>query len=234
MLLAPEDYVTSFFSNTEDYYEIYLGSNEYHSIHPCKDLEHFPSCTQYCSWHKRFFESIDRKEFLTVMKYGSPQRKIILDAVETYEKNLAIKLFGEEFVKDLDYFNAPIPMAIFCHRKDKGFLGDNIGMHANVCNDFFPTPTDAGICLSRNLDIKEIMHPNDQFETMSESNLQQKTENIEGGFLWSETTLVIFTDAENTLKETYRKRSTKTVGEVQFQLHQPKEFGQMYKGGIKY
>ena len=60
MLLAPEDYVRSFFTNTDDYYEIYLGSNEYHSIHPCKDLEHFPSCTEYCSWHKRFFENIDR------------------------------------------------------------------------------------------------------------------------------------------------------------------------------
>ena len=233
MILAIEE---SYFSTEEDdYYETYLGYNEYQNMHPCRDLEHYPSCTEYCIWHKNLFESIDRKEFLTIMRYGSPQRKIILDAVETHEKNLAIKLFGEDSVKDLDYFNAPMAMAIFCHRKDRGFLGDDIGMHANVCNEFFPIPTDVGICLSRNLDIKEIMHPNDQFfETISESNLQQKTENIEGGYLWSETTLVIFTDAENTLRETYRKRSTKTVGEVQFQLHQSKEFGQMYKGGIKY
>ena len=35
-------------------------------------------------------------------------------------------------------------------------VGDDLGMIAKACNEFFPTPTDQGICLTTNMDTKEI------------------------------------------------------------------------------
>ena len=51
-------------------------------------------------------------------------------------------------------------MLVFCHEIETGFIGDKLkgmqwfGIPAKFCNDFFPTPTDLGLCMTRNLDIK--------------------------------------------------------------------------------
>ena len=50
----------------------------------------------------------------------------------------------------------------------KLFTGDDIGLAANVCNAFFPTPTDVGLCLTKDLDIKTIAKSNDLFDFILE------------------------------------------------------------------
>ena len=50
---------------------------------------------------------------------------------------------------------------------------------------------------------------------------------MEGGTLWSETTLVIFIDAYNSMSQNYRRQPNGKLGEIQFQLHQVTELPHM-------
>ena len=75
-----EDVHFSIFDN-EGTSEMYIdtpleNSAKYMEPSPCKNLTKFPSCNHYCTWHKNFFENIPRDEFLTIMNYALPQRKI--------------------------------------------------------------------------------------------------------------------------------------------------------------
>ena len=45
--------------------------------------------------------------------------------------------------------------------------------------------------------------------------------------LWSKTSIVIFMDEINKLRQTYPRKMKTGVGEIQFQLHQSKELGSM-------
>ena len=47
-------------------------------------------------------------------------------------------------------------------------MGDDLGMPANFCNEFFPTPSDQGICLTKNMDIKEVMYSKTAYDTLFE------------------------------------------------------------------
>ena len=70
------------------------------------------------------------------------------------EKEFSTRLFGKEKTIDLKHAIAPMSLILFCYRVDVGFVGDDLGMFARACNDFFPTPTDQGMCLTKNMDIK--------------------------------------------------------------------------------
>ena len=43
---------------------------------PCNDQNQYPECIDYCQWHKKLFNDWTREEFLTVMRYAIPQRKL--------------------------------------------------------------------------------------------------------------------------------------------------------------
>ena len=193
---------------------------------PCQSLRKFPSCNSYCSWHEKYFIQNNKEELFTIMKYALPQRMIKLDTTDS-EQKVAKKIFGDSHVKESPKLITPISMAIFCHKIDDGFLGDEIGINQKVCNDFFPTPTDQGICLTRNFKLDDIMKFETSYETVFETSQQVPNSNINGGTLWSETTLVIFTDATNFLSQSYPRESNIDLGEIQLQLHQPNELGKM-------
>ena len=110
-----------------------------------------------------------------------------------FKKRIAAALFGVDKIKtDLEHLVAPMSMPVFCHRKDKGFVGEDVGISAKLCNNFFPSPTDIGICLTKNLDIKKIMNTNQNFEPLFESDKRQPNQNIEGGTFWGEVTFVFY------------------------------------------
>ena len=44
-------------------------------------------------------------------------------------------------------------MTIFCHGITTGYAGDDFVDSVRFCNDFFPAPTDKGICMTKNLNI---------------------------------------------------------------------------------
>ena len=198
---------------------------------PCSKIEFYPQCIEYCKWHKTLFNGWKKEEFLTIMRYALPQRKIILNPILPHEQNLALKLFGSNNLKFLDQKLAPISMALFCSIKYIGFHGEDLGLSEKVCDDFFPSPTDKGICLSRNLNINEIMKRNKYFDTIFDANVQTKPRKILGGPLWSKNTLIIFTDTFNQLRQTYPRISNINIDEISFQLHQSKELGQLHLSG---
>lgn len=55
---------------------------------PCLQLDEYPSCDEYCSWHKDFIQNISKEKFLLIMSYANSQRKIASDSI-SLEKKLA-------------------------------------------------------------------------------------------------------------------------------------------------
>ena len=229
-------------SNTQ---EIFLGHAHKSQINmnffPCRHLEEFPKCLDYCISHKNLINELDNTEFLTVMRYAQPQQKISLDPIFLHEKKLIAKLFELEQIQKVNKTVAPMAMPIFCHSTGEGFIGDDIkGISGKVCNDFFPTPTDNGMCLTRNLDLKEMMYINKDYDVLLEPDSRPDNRKIEGESLWSETTLVFYTDADyvynsvirsafNFLSQSYPSEPDIDLGEIQFQLNQPKELAKMFQ-----
>ena len=80
---------------------------------------------------------------------------------------------------------------IYCYQKDLGFTGYE-GTNA-LCEDFSPSPTDSGICMTRNLNIKSIISADtleeykDIFGTMGPFQKRK----IDGGTTWGEMSFLI-------------------------------------------
>ena len=97
-----------------------------------------------------------------------------------YSKDLAEKLFKNSKIQDINHFIAPMSMLVFCHEIEKGFIGDKLkgmqwfGIPAKFCNDFFPTPTDLGLCMTRNLDIKVCKYQNHSIMIINGQDLSGK------------------------------------------------------------
>ena len=101
-------------------------------------------------------------------------------------------IFGSNNIKDdLDSTHALTALPIFSHRNDLGFIGEDIGISERVSNDFFPTPSDSGICLTKNLDIKTILKVENEYDVLFESKLQNSPKKIENGTTWGEISLVL-------------------------------------------
>ena len=206
-------------------------------ILPCNNLIQYPECTNYCHWHKNYFKQWPREEFLTIMRYALPQRKLSLEQVPQVEQRLAEKLFGRANVKDLKNsypFWAPVSMALFCYKMGKGFDGDEIGISEKVCNDFFPAPTDVGICHTQNLDIKRIIHVPKNYEALFESEKQKSKPIFTEGVSWDEVSFGILVDKTdlNSLADpigtelfgqSYPPKPNSDTGKIQFQIHQSKD-----------
>ena len=84
-------------------------------------------------------------------------------------------------------------MPLFCHKMDVGFTGEDVGIAERVCNEFFPMPTDRGICLTKNMDIKTITNVEKPYDDLFESKSQTSAKNIESGTKWGEISFVLLT-----------------------------------------
>ena len=152
------------------------------------------------------------------------------------EKDLSERLFGKDGTTNLKHLTAPLPLISLCYKVDKGFMGDDLGMFAKSCNEFFPSPTYQGICLTSNTDIKEVMKIKEDFNPLFDSQ-QQKSNQL----LKSDNTLVFFTgvgrnfDPHGNLNKYLMDQTDfrtlnndKGVGGVQFNLHQSIEFAHFF------
>ena len=94
-----------------------------------------------------------------------------------------------------------MPLVIFCKdRFDKDWIGDDFGSVLKFCSDFFPSPTDNGICLSKNLDYNQLITTNYEFKTVFEANKQILPKFIGEDKLLNRATFMINTNAGNPLK----------------------------------
>ena len=85
-----------------------------------------------------------------------------------------------------------------------------------------------------------MMYINKDYDVLLEPDSRPDNRKIEGESLWSETTLVFYTDADyvydsvirstfNSLSQSYPREPDIDLGEVQFQLNQPKELAKMFQ-----
>ena len=104
---------------------------------------------------------------LYCLRYALPQSKISLEPMKPSEKMLAERLFGKNNLKNelVSNLPTPIPFGLFCRNlKNQEFSGEFFaGFHTKFCNNLKPTPTDVGICLTSNLNIKDMFHIDDDY-----------------------------------------------------------------------
>ena len=172
--------------------------NSFYTLGTCKKPVQIKECQQYCEWHDQYTKSADFAEFLTLMKYGLPQRKWTSNEVLETEAKLAKKMLGESNVisGDIQGTQSPAPLPLICEREQHeqtiAVEREDVGMQELACDNFFPTPTDKGICLTENLNIKEVMNDYEVYEPLMESSMQKKSSSkITGGAKWSQKTYVI-------------------------------------------
>ena len=166
-------------------------------ISPCKKPIQIEECLEYCDWHNHYTKTANFDEFLTLMKYGLPQRKWISNEAPETEKKIARKLFGESSVikGNLKASQSPVPFSILCERKQHGqdisFMGENVGWLEPACDTFFPAPTDQGICMTENFNIQEVLQESEMYDVLTESQQQKPSTKMEGGTMWTEKTFII-------------------------------------------
>ena len=195
---------------------------------PCQNLEEFPLCNDYCSWHERLTNKWTKSNLLNRMKYAIPQRKLLInESVEEFK--LAKELFGTEYVKELSNKLVPTSSPIFCFKKNQGYSGDYFKiLDIKTCNDFFSSPTDIGFGLTQNLDIKKVIKNYQDYEKLMEPDNQMSKGNITGGTFWSETTLVFLTEGSATqLSQTYPRHEGEDLSTIKLQIHQTKEIANL-------
>ena len=57
-------------------------------ILPCLDLKSYSECSEYCNWHKDFFGKWSMADFMTIMSFAQPQRKLT-KSVTPFQKKFA-------------------------------------------------------------------------------------------------------------------------------------------------
>ena len=197
-------------------------STEYFSS-PCLETEKYPQCNVYCNWHKKVLQRFTKKEFLTIMKYSLPQRKVIFGEMSKEEISLVKKLFGETYVKQLQNEFAPKTNVYLCHDMQNGFNGDKLPFdQLKVCNEFFLNPSDQGMCLTKNIYIKEYANIDEDYELLLETDLQQSVTKFKNQGLKSKITLVFVPDSHSTYgfkRQTYKRHHADNLGEFFLQIH---------------
>ena len=125
---------------------------------------------------------------------------------------------------------------IIYFNNNKGLVGNDIeGLAGKFCNDFFPTPTDVGVCQTQNFDIKKLMQFDQQYEALFESERRQEfSYSFKDEALWGEIRFGILTEpSASSLKELNSLLYTQTnptkhnvdLRKIQLQIHQSNEIG---------
>ena len=206
---------------------------------PCSNLSNLDVCQTYCKWHKEFIiknDKLERSEFMSIMKHSLPQRKLKMPPLKKIEYSLAKKIFGSVKETNLSMELASLSLVIFCKNElDKKWHGDDIGLDTKFCNDFYSTPTDNGLCLTKNLNFKNLMDLSGDFQKTYQFNEKDVPIKIQGDRLKSQASFVINTNARHPIAKTF-SRSNKDVdhGErwkemrkVKMQIHSTNELPQM-------
>ena len=116
----------------------------------------------------------------------------------------ARKLLGEENLLNNPNDMSPFSMIIFCKsRRDQEFIGLDVeGMTSKYCDEYFPTPTNVGMCMTKNTDMKQLAHFNSDYSDFLETERRSGNDTIEGGNRNAESTTVLMTDIfEDNLRE---------------------------------
>ena len=104
------------------------------------------------------------------------------------------KIFGENNLNaNISDVKSPNPFVVFCRNHiDQDPIGDSLpGFSTKFCNDFFPAPTHTGICITKNLDTKEIIYLEEEYDGFFEVEKQSSKLTVGKDNYWAQTTVVI-------------------------------------------
>ena len=188
---------------------------------PCNTIKTNHVCSQYCKWHHYLTNiMMNKEEFQTLMRYALPQSTIAMD-LNNQEYQIAGKLFEtDKFISNQEF--APAPLIIFCrYEKYQHWNGIDVGVGnlAKFCNDFYPIPSHVGSCITKGIDIGELIKTNNNFSYMKVS----KTK-LDGGTYLNKATFVIDTNVKGQTPRTMDAH----LKEIQMQIHSTKELAQIF------
>ena len=127
-------------------------------------------------------------------RYGLPQAGMMFGPVTNDEIQLLGKIFDNTILKaNISNLRSPNPLVIFCRNsRDQVPMGDSLpGLSTKFCNDFFPSPTHTGTCITKNLDVEEIIHLEEEYKAFFEA--EEQTSNLTVGKenYWAISTFII-------------------------------------------
>ena len=141
-----------------------------------------------------------------------PQKSVALGSNADKGIHFPQKIFGKDNVKqNFSNLISPNPLLLFCrNERNEEFLGDKISS-MNFCDDFFLAPTHVGICMSKNLDVKEIVDLHKDYYSFLESEKQSSKLKVRKNDYWAISTLII-----NVLKSDPLKVANKVLNLICF------------------
>ena len=88
------------------------------------------------------------------------------------EKELSNRLFKDKVLNETKKVRKnPTPMILYCKDKKKdNFNGYKVdGFSTEFCDEFYPTPTEVGMCLTKDLNVDEINKLDDDYLSYTKS-----------------------------------------------------------------
>ena len=76
-------------------------------------------------------------------------------------------------------------------------------MTLEFCSDFYPTPTDQGICQTKNLKLDDLVSISDEFTSAFETNKEKMPLLINGDRLKAKATFIVDTNSGDEYKNSY-------------------------------
>lgn len=229
-----ENNVNSKYGQDEEYFP--LPKQMPLIVSPCYNISMTHPCKSYCKWHETLIDGImmNKKEFLALMRLSQPQGKLLMEPMNDVERNLTKKIFGNIKLGEKNLQSiASMPLVIFCKdRIDQKWNGDDIGLTPKFCSDFYPIPTDQGICQTKNLDFEDLIKFSPEFKESFRGKKIQKPALIEGDRLRSRASFLIYTNSESGFTKTYSRSTADRKDEmktIQMQIHSQKELPRFLK-----
>ena len=90
----------------------------------------------------------------------------------------------------------PMPFMLYCReRRDQDYLGYEIkGFSKKFCDKFYPTPTDVGMCVTKDLNVKELLKADEDYMSFFEAEKQSTRMHQANGNRNAESTFIFLTD----------------------------------------
>ena len=147
---------------------------------------------------------------------------------------LVQRLFQKDQVlTNLTHLQVSFPLLIFCNdKKHQDYLGETIdGFAVKFCDDFFLTPTDVGICMTKNLKTKNVINYNldNDYVWYIGTDKQNEAVNIGLDNYWARNRFVLPNNAfaVEDYAQTIAHRTIHKDNRISMQIHSENEFAEI-------
>ena len=216
----------------------------YISPSPCLNISKSLICKDFCKDISNLLSGKKESVFsildlLKIAKLSLPQRKLKVNEKTENISEIGRILYGDKNIGNLKSLVNLGPLIIFCKYKDNAkWKGDDIGMYAKFCDDFYHTPTQKGLCHTENLNLAQIFNLNENFVKSFETNNRDTSFKITSDFTNAMASFVIDTDYSNEVIRSFPKLASvfvkdgeredyEEIKRIQMQIHSSNEIANM-------